>query len=269
MSLHSLYNGDIEIEFKDDAFHTYLLNGKRLTSVTSITGQLDKSAPLMYWAVGLARDFLDAFLQDGNAYDRPTLLPVIEEACKQHTVKKKEAASVGDIVHDFALAYATAKTTGGELPKIEDWPQEALNGINGFLDWKDSHNVTFRETERVIYSKKYNYVGRTDAVAILGNDIEWTVLDYKTANGIYPEMLLQLCLYWYALEEEYGEGMGNGLIVRFDKETGAFHEHFISKEMYNLLLPAALSLVTVKDILSNKEVKDFLKGSAKQQLTIV
>lgn len=251
-SKQELYNGEVIIEFLDDYFHTYRLEGtkNRLTSVTSITGQLDKSAPLMFWAVNLSRDFLLEFLRDGVAYEKSQLEPVIVEASKQHTIKKETAATIGDIVHDFALAYSKGEA------KIKDAPQEALNGINGFLDFVKSRDTKFKEAERIIYSREYEYVGRTDVLAEL--DGRLTIIDYKTANGIYLEMLLQLCLYWFAYEEENGIVLDEGMIVRFDKETGEFHEHTISRDLYNVTIPAALSLVNVKKTVSYPQIKNFL-----------
>ena len=36
----------------------YTFNGKKLPSVTTITGQLDKSGALTYWAAGCAADYI-------------------------------------------------------------------------------------------------------------------------------------------------------------------------------------------------------------------
>lgn len=261
-SKHLLYNGTIEIEFLDDYFHTYRIVGTkdRLTSVTAISGQLDKSGALIYWAVNLMRDFLNDYIEKNTEFNCDALKAVVAEASKQHAQEKERAGSIGDTVHDFALAYANAKTGHGDMPTIEDWPREALNGINGFLDWVKARKVKFIESERVVYSKRYEYVGRTDAIVTMGDDPTHIVLDYKTSNGIYAEMLLQLCLYWTALREELGTEYKCGMIVRFDKETGEFHDHVIDVDLYQIAGGAALALVEVKKILSNKRIKEFLKA---------
>jgi hypothetical protein len=42
-TIHRLYGGQVEIEFRENPYHTYTLLGekKRLTSVTSVTGLID------------------------------------------------------------------------------------------------------------------------------------------------------------------------------------------------------------------------------------
>ena len=63
-----LYDGKVELSFDSDK-HIYQVNGKIVDGVTSIIQIVDKSGPLMYWAVGQAIDYLRNNLKPGKALD--------------------------------------------------------------------------------------------------------------------------------------------------------------------------------------------------------
>lgn len=254
---YALYGGDIYIDFQEKPYHIYKLKGEKLISVTSITGQLDKSGPLKYWAVNLMRDFIINFVENNEDLNLEILKSVIEEGSKQHTLFLAHAQTIGDQVHDFAEAYAKWKLGSGERPSLEDLSKEAMHGVNGFLDWYNSKKIENAKVERVLYSKKYHFVGKTDKTATI--DGKRSIIDYKTANGIYIDNLLQISLYWAAAEEEENQEYEQGIILRFNKETGEFHEHTVSRELYLVTKPIALSLLKVKEGLSNALIKEFLK----------
>lgn len=101
----TLYNGEVEITFYPDS-HRYRLTGEKsyLTSVTAITGIIDKSRVLIPWAVGLTGSFLRQYLEEhqGEQMTSEELFPVIDEALRQHEIKKEQAADAGSQVHDIA-----------------------------------------------------------------------------------------------------------------------------------------------------------------------
>ena len=92
----SHYNGSIQIKFYPES-HRYQLVGERnyLIGVTTATGMLDKSRPLIIWATRLSKDFLLNALRQEQPIDEQ----LIEEACNQHNVKRDEAATSGSLVH--------------------------------------------------------------------------------------------------------------------------------------------------------------------------
>ena len=95
----------------DEARHLFTANGDKVISVTACTSVIDKSGPLIYWAVGLARDFLlgniKGLVKDTKGDD---IVKLIEEASKQHRIKKQEAADVGTQVHKWVELFIKAKT---------------------------------------------------------------------------------------------------------------------------------------------------------------
>jgi hypothetical protein len=214
-----LYDGNIELDF-DVIKHRFSIGGKPIISVTGATSVIDKSRPLIYWAVGLAKGYLMENLQvliDDDKGDKISAL--IEEASKQHSIRKKEAGEVGTQVHDWVERFIKAKIKK-DYPEVPKDPQ-VFNGVSAFLKWVDEYEVKFISSEKIIYSKKYKYAGIMDAEAIIKRKL--CVIDFKTSKGIYPEMRFQVSAYQGASEEESGkEYTGNKWLARFDKETGDF-----------------------------------------------
>ncbi len=215
---HKLYKGEIEIDFYPDC-HRYKKVGEKeyLMSVTSITGIIDKSRVLIYWAVGLTKDFLTDKFNSGEKID----LGLIYEACDQHKIRKQEAADIGTQVHDWAEQFSIAMRNDQSAPEIkDDWDNRVVMGINAFLDWYREHKVKFLEAERLVYSKKYNYCGLVDAIVEING--EKILIDYKTAKEIYTDMYYQVAAYVNAYNEENNNEIERAMIIHFNKETGEF-----------------------------------------------
>jgi hypothetical protein len=93
-----LYKGTVPIKFITDyadKHEYYNEKDERLKGVTYFTGVIDKSRPLIMWAVGLSRDFLLDLLDKGKTISIDHIL----EASKQHTKVKEEAADTGKQIH--------------------------------------------------------------------------------------------------------------------------------------------------------------------------
>lgn len=218
-----LYDNTVELVF-NEAKHYFTANGNLVfPSVTGATGVIDKSRPLIFWAVGLTKNYLMGNLQsliDDTKGDK--IAALIEEAGKQHSIKKQQAADVGTQIHTWAEAFIKAKSEK-EWPEIPKEPQVA-NGVAAFLKWVDEYEVKFISSEKMIYSKKYKYAGIMDAEAIIKKKL--CVIDFKSSKAVYPEMRFQVAAYQAAVEEETGkEYSGNKWLARFDKETGEFEAH--------------------------------------------
>jgi hypothetical protein len=219
-----LYDGNVEINFHWDdekpRVHYYTIgnSNEKLLGVTTVLGILNKPA-LIPWAVNMACDQLAQIVQSGV----PMTLQHIEDARLAHRKASAQAASIGTQVHEWCSQYI--QDTKQELP--ED--SQVLNGVLGFLQWARQHNVVFEETEKIVYSKKYGYVGTLDAEAII--DGKRCLVDFKTSKGIYNEMRYQVAAYQFARQEEFGKiYTGKPIIARFDKATGNF-EHIKIKNI--------------------------------------
>lgn len=253
----TLYGGEVVIDFYP-ASHRYKLQGQKdyLISATACTGIIDKSRVLIGWATGLAGTYLRQYFEKSmvDHYTEAELLPVIEEALKQHQIKKDEAASIGSEVHAYAESFARAVLDKSELPDVPeslsvDDPayenrEKVRNGIEAFLRWFNENDVKFLESERMIYSRTHGYVGLTDVIAEVNG--KKYVMDYKTAKGVYNEHFYQLSGYWLAYEEETGAVLDGGAILHFDKETGGFNFVELSRDEHERNYPVFLACLTIK-----------------------
>lgn len=245
----NLYGGEVQIDFYPNS-HRYKLNGSRsyLISVTSATGIIDKSRALIPWAVNLAGSHLRQYLEESsvNSFSREELYPIIDEALVQHTKKKEEAAAAGSLVHAWAEQFARFKLGLTEkMPELtEDMDEKVILGINAFLGWYNSHKVVFKEVERMIYSKNYEYVGLTDIIAEV--DGRTLIMDYKTSKGVYNEMFYQVSAYWGGYEEETGKLLDGGALLHFSKETGEFSIHEFTREEHEKNYKTFLACLEIK-----------------------
>ena len=64
--------------------------------------------------------------------------------------------------------------------------REAQIAVNAFLDWEAANKVKFVSSERVVYSKKHDYIGKMDIEAKVNGKL--SMIDIKTSNGLYNPM---------------------------------------------------------------------------------
>ena len=244
-----LYNGKIKIDFYEKS-HRYIVNDlERPVSVTACTGVIDKSRPLIYWATGLMEEFLKN-IKGEITHDH------IDEAKKQHTIRKEEAATIGSQVHDWAEKYILYKLKRAkELPEMPKEESVRL-GVMAFLKWVDEHKIKFLDTEKLVYSKKHKYVGLMDCKFTMGGSEKHKIIhcgDFKTSKAVYNEMRYQVSAYQAADAEESGEVYGSKWILRFDKETGEFEAHEYGD--HNKDFKVFLACLTIKQ--REKELSKF------------
>lgn len=233
------YNGEIQIKFFP-ASHRYQLVGEKtyLIGVTTATGMMDKSGPLLIWASRLTRDYLNDVLMNGE----PITAGKIEEAVNLHKVKKEQAATTGTLVHAWVEDYIA-----GENPPIPE-DEQVSNGVLAFLKWVRENDVKFLASEQKVYSKKYKYVGTMDCIFTMHgkNDVIHPG-DFKTSSGVYGEMLMQVSAYQNAHTEEFGTKFDDMYILRFDKETGEFEAKCYPKEEHALRFDGFLACLKLKE----------------------
>lgn len=210
-----LYNGKCRVRFYPNS-HRYTVNGKPASgSVTGIIGIKDKSGGLVPWAVALAVNYLRDKILLGHEITEQDFL----DAENQHSIKKIEAATVGSFVHDWVEEYIkfTLKVKGySEMPEMPEM-KEAQIGVNAFLDWVSENKVKFISSERVVYSKKYDYIGKMDVEAKVNGQL--CLLDWKTSNDLRNDYYMQTAAYVRADEEESGKEYQGRWLIRLAKET--------------------------------------------------
>ena len=213
----------------------YKEQGRAYPSSTTITGQLDKSGPLTWWAAGCASDYVLEKLK-GFKESRVEILAVVEiaqEARKQFRSVSNQAKDIGTAVHKAIEMYL--KT--GREPKIDD--DEILAGFVAFLEWADKHKLEVIPGGMELTLFGENYAGTTDLICRLEfpdspGERKRFVVDFKTSkkpkNGKpYEEWGYQVASYRHAAELNGWEIQGHG-VLRLDKESGYPDWHDLSKD---------------------------------------
>lgn len=231
-----LYGGKVSINFHPKSHRYYITrkNGEDLlkqyqpSSVSSISGLVDKSQFLVPWAtrvytakvLELMGDKEDAVF---NRQDVEAMLAVGEI---EHDEIKKRSAGIGDYVHAFCEEYSKVldkeQAYSNIIEKLgaptEDDQKKIKAGIDGFVKWTKEEGVKILSAEEVIYSEKWDYVGKYDATLTLKSFLGEYLADYKTGNGIYNSHYYQASGYLKAKEEESGKKYAGALLIAICKE---------------------------------------------------
>lgn len=96
--------------------------------------------------------------------------------------------------------------------------------VDAALKWLHEHQVEKLEVERRIYSRKHQFSGTLDKLAIV--DGKKCLIDWKSSKGVYTEYKLQTAAYVGAYEEETGEYIEGRWLIKLGKEDGEFEAHW-------------------------------------------
>lgn len=261
----------------DEATHSYLLDGRPLTGVTTILGVIAKPA-LIQWSANLAAaeafktGTVEGLKAAIEAYDKidteaarelDKAFPAWKAARTTHTKRKTDAADIGTKAHKWIEEYVKAAIFNAWYAKLMMAPNEFRKQhelellptyiieppkvdkdikkiTDQFVAWVNQNNITFLESEKRLYSREHWFAGTTDFLCI--KDGRKFIGDIKTGSGIYTEHFYQMAGYQICLEE-MGEKDIVGSIVVNCKKDGGFdtQEHFDSETDKQAFL-AALTL---------------------------
>jgi hypothetical protein len=181
-----------------------LADGRKVPGVTTITGHRVNPGGLMWWAWNEGRE--------GRDY-RET---------------RDAAAGIGTTVHELAEALVR----GEPLPTITE-PLVEL-GFSAFRRWWEGQQFEVVATEESIVSETLAVGGTLDAVARSAATGKLSLIDYKCANDVYIEALIQVATYKAMWNEAHPEQPIDGAIelIRFSKEFGDFvHRSFAELDL--------------------------------------
>jgi hypothetical protein len=241
----------------DEATHSYLLDGRPLTGVTTILSVIAKPA-LIQWSANLAAaeafktGTVEGLKAAIEAYDKidteaarelDKAFPAWKAARTTHTKRKTAAADIGTKAHKWIEEYVKASifnnhyairvaeandfraahglellpTAIFEYPKAE---KDIKPLTDKFVSWATSNNIIFLESEKRIYSRANWYAGTLDLVFL--KDGKKHVGDIKTSSGIYGrEYFFQMAGYQICLEEMGEKDFVANTIIRCGKD-GSF-----------------------------------------------
>jgi len=144
----------------------YQLLDKGIPSVTTITGILDKSGPLTWWAVNSMRDYiyeklgeLVVFtyeihdLSEGDwieieCIEKDEVIPIIEAGRKNFRSVSKKATDIGTMVHEAIEQWFKSE---GKIEPPKNSPDEVIAGFVAFLEWVEQNKVEMIAIEKIVY----------------------------------------------------------------------------------------------------------------------
>lgn len=217
--------------FNEDE-HTYTVDGEQIPGTTSVTGIIDKSQPIKWWAVNEARDYIKENFEDvipeDNPYDEAQIAELADNARTAHMNTSSKGMNIGTLVHEYAEDYVQHLMNGADEPEFPN-NEEAQESAIEFLAWMDEHDVEPVETEQMVFHPDLRYAGTYDLKAFVDGDL--LVVDYKTSSGLYEDHYAQVSAYYEAerlrTEDETIDGIA---IVRFPKDSAGFEAETITDD---------------------------------------
>lgn len=149
--------------------------GDKIPGCTTIVGRFKESGALIYWAWTIGKEGKD--LQG----------------------EKDSAADAGSCTHEMIDCHLH-----GRAFRHADWETvtiaKAEHAFRGYLDWIKQTSLKVEASEISLVSEAYQFGGTFDAVV---RSDELILLDYKTSNGIYTDMIVQVAGGYSLLWQEH------------------------------------------------------------------
>lgn len=234
---YKFYGGQVTLRY-DVKDHKYLLvtpDGlESQDGVTNIVHIIDKSQPLMNWAVKMMAQKLLDDIQNYIHKEEQSVIYIFRDSFEKLVLDAKkakdehleDAGTVGHAAHDWIDKYIKLWITDQDprscadkgitlqahLEKLPEDPR-AASCCKAMLGWSQAHNVRFLKTECKVYSRIWKYAGTMDGLAQVDSCTNpkccphffknhLSILDWKTSNSLYIEYLYQTVAYQGAWNEE-------------------------------------------------------------------
>lgn len=234
----------------DPKTHTYYIDGKPATGVTSIIGVLAK--PNLYsWYARVAAEHIDGFIREvAEHIDLPSSIEdgtwsrIVEEAKKAGNKKKEAAGTHGTDAHALVEKYITLMINdeAGVPFEMNDDPTHYWKPIQPFIKWSVENVDHFLFAERRMFNKELFIAGTAD-FAYIGKDGKKYMADFKTSSGIYGiDYWLQVAAYRMLAEAEGDTPYDGATVVRLGKD-GQFEVQILYE--YERMKEAFLACLTI------------------------
>lgn len=208
-------------EFRESD-HKYFLDGKPMSGCTTVLDVIAKPA-LIQWAANQAVLFLEGWLM---GLDSVPWEDEVKDMCKKaktaYAQKRDKAGEAGTDVHAEIeqLINRMMETNDGYFPEVLIHKDMQ---VQHFADWAYKNNVKFLESEKKVYSRKYNVAGTLDFKCEINGRI--FVGDIKTSSNIYNRIPFAQCAAYQMMEKEMdGHSDVKGRVIINLKKTGIFKE---------------------------------------------
>lgn len=181
-----------------------MANGERVPGVTTIIGRFKDSGGLIHWAWEQGRD--------GHDY-RAT---------------RDSAADAGTMAHGFVERHIQGEPDETIFENLngEETSQRAKAAYQTYRTWERQTKLQIVAQEMSLVSEAHRFGGTPDAIGQIEGEL--CLLDWKTSNAVYRDMLVQVAAYKFLWEEAHPDQVlkGGFHICRFAKEHGDFAHHY-------------------------------------------
>jgi hypothetical protein len=218
MNLTPRYNVILE---EVDGEHHYRKDDSDIwyPGATTILQAYPKQLYLVPWACKLSAEYLRPYILGPKQATIADIESILREAKLQHKIIKEEAGRLGTIFHQTAELLVAGKKVEMLIPELQiAW--------ESFHKWLDERKPKFLMGDTKVLNDAYGYAGSFDA--LIEEDGELTIIDFKTSKSIHDEFALQVASYAAAFCTTYGiDSMPSGRIVRFRKDRVCYEERDI------------------------------------------
>lgn len=194
--------------------------GVKVPSVTQVLGKCKDPGPLNYWAYE-------------RGVEHGTLRALGKPAPSGLYDYSQEATKAGSIAHDLIEYHVI-----NDSDPTQEWVAEnahwkkadeairnrARNCYRQYLRWRKQTNIVIDRTETGGVSELFQYGGTYDGFG-RNADGEPVLIDWKTSNGVYGDMLAQLAAYGQIILEKTGVVVKEYHLLRMAKESADFAHH--------------------------------------------
>lgn len=175
----------------------HIKDGTKVPSVTTILSRYKESGGLIHWSWQLGKEGRD------------------------YREVRDAAADAGTLAHQMIEQWAQ-----GAQPSITGDPDvvaKAQQAFGAFLEWAGQTHLQIIHSEVALISERHKFGGTLDAM-LVNNKL--SLGDWKSANAVYADNLMQLAAYGILWEEAHPDQpiMGGYHLMRFSKNEGDF-EH--------------------------------------------
>ena len=214
-TIQAAASGIQEIERVTGRSRYYLVDEKKLPSVTSVLSKVYPKPALYGWYAKRGREAVAEYL--GDYISEPISYGLLENAVAEAKLKPaqeaKEAADLGSLAHELI----SEELQGNVLPV----PVVLEPVMDSFHRWQDTEKLTLVDTEVAIFGE--GYAGTIDALYTRPNG-SYLLVDFKTSKAIYDDHYIQAWAYMDAIFSSTDGHINPGLImdaqiIRLGKEV--------------------------------------------------
>jgi len=202
--------------------------GKRVPSVTTITGILNKPA-LVNWANKLGLEGIEV----GSYVD--------------------DLARIGTLAHYMIECHINSAIKNEKIkPELDDYSKNQIDSavisFDKFLRWEDEQEIEYLHSELWLVSEKHQFGGCLDCLAVVNG--KTTLIDIKTCKAVYKDHFLQTSGGYGILADENNKGVQDVRIIRVGRnnEEGTEAEDVLipNSSEYRRLFHRCLEIYKIK-----------------------